>query len=58
VSAFDLHAKPRVGEGLCHHSLDFQSFFFLIRHTQPVRLPTALVFLPVSPPRSVRPETL
>jgi hypothetical protein len=30
----------------------------LIRHTQPVRLPTALVFLPVSPPRSVRPETL
>src|SRR5687767_7262711 len=34
VSAFDLHAKPRVGEGLSDRTLDFQSFFFLFRHTQ------------------------
>ena len=32
VAAFNLHAKPRVGEGLRHDALDFECFFFLLFH--------------------------
>jgi hypothetical protein len=34
MSAFDFDTKAGVGEGLCDNALDFQSFFFLFRHTQ------------------------
>src|SRR5262245_47134754 len=32
VSTFDLDAKARIGEGLCHHTLDLKSFFLLFCH--------------------------
>src|SRR4029079_8485000 len=33
VTAIDLHAKARVGEGLGDHAVDFESFFlWLLRH--------------------------
>jgi hypothetical protein len=35
VPAFNLHAEPRIGEGLCDDTLDFQRFFFLFFHEQP-----------------------
>jgi hypothetical protein len=32
VSTFDFHAESGVSEGLCDHSFDFKSFFFLLCH--------------------------
>ena len=33
MSALDLDAKPRVGQGLRHDALDLKCFFFLLFHT-------------------------